>query len=482
MINLIKNELIKIAHKKFIYILSIIVLVVLFCSVNFEKNYINNDNQIYLENDYNYYKNNLENYDLSSREEAVLYAEDLSMLQTLEFLKKYDSKSPEYYYIDTEVNGALNQLNYAKYVTKISDDISNYQIIYENMLNKLNNFNWKNDLIEEREQYRKQIIEIENAMNISGVDTLTLEKEIKLLQINIKAINYRIDYEIPYAYTDTSQLIDDYLSSANNYFSVKNKEKMYKNRDELLQSREILSKYKISEYKLENKMIYDGTKNELGELIISLFKYVDTIILLVIIIISGAIIADEFNKGTIKQLLIKPYSRVEILTSKIIAAILFLFLFLIFYYMVNIFAYCYLYDDFSIIFGNTIVYNFDTNKVEIINLIVYCLVNFIAIFPQYLIIFLIVLFVGVFSTNVVAAISSGLGVFFLSDVLSYSVSQKIASWIPILCWDFTPYLFGGISANGYATFSKSAFICLVTIILLLIGTYLIFKNKDIKNQ
>ena len=40
--------------------------------------------------------------------------------------------------------------------------------------------------------------------------------------------------------------------------------------------------------------------------------------------IAAAIVSEEFNKGTIKQLLVRPYSRTKILTSKIIVALIYI--------------------------------------------------------------------------------------------------------------------------------------------------------------
>ena len=43
-------------------------------------------------------------------------------------------------------------------------------------------------------------------------------------------------------------------------------------------------------------------------------------------------------------------------------------------------------------------------------------------------------------------------------------------------------MYGGISSNQYATFGKSLFIDILTFVVFIVGSYIIFKRKDIKNQ
>lgn len=54
------------------------------------------------------------------------------------------------------------------------------------------------------------------------------------------------------------------------------------------------------------------------------------------VMIAGAIVSDEYNKGTIKSLLITPYKRSTILLSKFITSILLTIIFIVFAYLMQI--------------------------------------------------------------------------------------------------------------------------------------------------
>mgnify|MGYP003309331160 CR=1 FL=1 len=112
----------------------------------------------YITNSYEMYKENLDSYDLTNREEAKMYAEDKAMVDTFALLKKYpDQDSGEYYYIDNEINQMLVQMYYAKYV---NNDLIEYEKQfkeYERMLDKLDDFDWRKFLKEEKTNYLNDI-------------------------------------------------------------------------------------------------------------------------------------------------------------------------------------------------------------------------------------------------------------------------------------------------------------------------------------
>ena len=89
---------------------------------------------------------------------------------------------------------------------------------------------------------------------------------------------------------------------------------------------------------------------------------------------------------------------------------------------------------------------------------------------------------GILTTSTVATISSGLGIYFLYDIFSLALKPKLLSFLPFYCWDLSPFMFGGLSENKYSTFGKSLIIDIVTVILLAVLSYVLFKKKEIKNQ
>ena len=97
MINLVKNELNKIFHKKGLYILLILVLGITFVSFLISKFTPEYDDSAYIEVQYKDYEEHLSEYDLSNREELRMYADDYAIYKELELKLDYpDSWGPEY--------------------------------------------------------------------------------------------------------------------------------------------------------------------------------------------------------------------------------------------------------------------------------------------------------------------------------------------------------------------------------------------------
>ena len=255
---------------------------------------------------------------------------------------------------------------------------------------------------------------------------------------------------------------------------------LIKNRNELITNREIVENYHVALYRLENDMI--ETDSFMLELITGTFAYVDPFIICAIVIIVGSLISEEFNKGTIKQLLTKPFSRSKILSSKIIAGLIAVLVFILIYELGYLILNCYEYNDFTSIFGNNVIYDFNLGKAREVSVLGQCLYGLITVMPAYLIIFFIVLLVGVISTNSVAAIASGFGVYLGGDLIALTMNPQMIAWMPFFTWDMSYYMYGGISGNQYATFGNALIVNVVTILILLVLSYVVFKRKDIKNQ
>ena len=443
MISLIRNELVKISHKKSVLVLSIVVIGLLIFSFIIEKSFVNNDFDS-VEQKYTFYKNELEFYDLNDEEELRMYVGDLTYFKMYELLLDYsDNESPEYYYIFNDIRPVLNNMYYAKYISKIDDEYQLYKKQYDEMIKKLENFDWEADLLKEKKEFEQQIEDLKNSVNIS-------KKEFEVLNYEIEAIDYRLKYKIPYSYSDASSLVEEYKSSAISYLNVDKDESSYNDRGELINKRELEKKLYISKYKLDHELFdYDN----------------DT---------SIQLIADV--------LLVRPFSRNKILVSKIIASFISFLLFVLFYFILNILYYMVLDNNFGIIFSNIIEYNYFTGSVFEINLLVYGLLNFVAILPCYLCLFAFVILMGVLTTNVVGAIASGLALLFIPSFIDVMLNNKIKSFLPLYCWDFTPYLFGGISSNPNSSLLKSSIVCLVFLVVVLVLAFVFFKKKDIKNQ
>ena len=95
---------------------------------------------------------------------------------------------------------------------------------------------------------------------------------------------------------------------------------------------------------------------------------------------------------------------------------------------------------------------------------------------------LFTILLSVITTNTSGSIVSGLVLFGVS-VLMYDLIFLEELWfLPFIHWDFSSYLFGGLHWYEFASFELSLMVVLITIIIILILTYILFNRKDIKNQ
>ena len=113
------------------------------------------------------------------------------------------------------------------------------------------------------------------------------------------------------------------------------------------------------------------------------------------------------------------------------------------------------------------------------------LVNLLSILPAYLIILTITFFISIVTTNSAVSIAVGFLTFFFGNILNQMASvfnTRILAFIPTMCWNFNEYLFGGIPAYKYSNLPTSIIVSIITFLVFLIGSFIIFQKKDIKNQ
>lgn len=477
MINLVRNELTKIFSKKAIYIYTILVLLLMIGLSVLNKNFVADNGY-----DSSYIKmlqDGLKVYNLEDEQELKMFVGDKVVLDIYELSKSYDDKSPEKYYIDNYIEPLLREKYNYEYFLKDMESVKLVQSQIDERIKELDNYDWEKFIREDKTLIENEIKEVEQLLLVDSNDK-ELIRQLESLKVKLWCLNYRLDNEIPYSYENKSSLVDEYESSYLRYQESVKDESLLKNHTDLLEKKEVEEQYYVSLYKLENKIFDEDA--ELIDYFVYGFNYVDGLIICAIIIIVGSLISEEFNKGTIKQLLTKPYTRGKILTSKIIAGLIAVFVFIVIYDLCYILVNCYEYDNFTTIFGNNVVYDFNIGKVREVSILSQCLYGFVSVLPAYLIIFFLVILVGILSTSSVAAMISGFGLYLGGDLISLALSPKQLALMPFFTWDLSSYMYGGLALNEYATFTSSLIVNIVTILLLVILSYVFFKRKEVKNQ
>jgi len=199
---------------------------------------------------------------------------------------------------------------------------------------------------------------------------------------------------------------------------------------------------------------------------------------------SAGIISSEYSKGTIKQLLLTPYTRTQILISKYITCILMslftIFITIIMEVVVGLFTF-----SLSTINIPVVIYNFNNNIIETYNVFNYLLIVILSKLPMIILIISIVLLISVITAN--NALSTVFGIILyiatpiVSSIATYS-KLYFLNYLILPHWDFSKYLFGMISENANINLKMSIIVSIIYLIITIIPSFIIFNRKDIKNM
>lgn len=236
-------------------------------------------------------------------------------------------------------------------------------------------------------------------------------------------------------------------------------------------------------------MIKTNKNHEKAGVKISLESSLDIIVFLSIlsIIIAGGIVSSEFQKGTIRLLVVRPNKRWKLLLSKFIA---FLLITLIIVLITT--AVCILANGFVYGFGD-----YATNALIVKNGSVVEINYICSILKEALLLSIPVFFVGVgtfmLSTITVnTAMSVGLG---MCVMFAYPIAIELLALlhVPFIDLLFLPYIdfatiidaetlsYMSLSLGSYMSFSKAILVLVIWSILFYFLSNLVFVKRDIKN-
>ncbi|MCR4580997.1 MAG: ABC transporter permease [Bacilli bacterium] len=464
---LVKNELYKIFHKKGIYILFIVFASIYLLSGILTKISTNGvmDNLVI-----SVARENLDVYDKDNPEQAAAYVELKIEVDKYDLVSELNPNytSPEYYYIMNEMTPYYREAYTDKYVKKDEEAAAISQKKLNEAIEKARHYDWKELVNKNIEETKANELLSESTKN-----------EI------LRVLQYRLDNNIPYTYKGGSQDLEEYVGQLAEYELMSKDDNAYITYEAKLQKRNVESKMAILKYKIDNKLItdMDDTSGTAQQSFINIFGNVSIFLIVCILMIAGSILSDEFNKGTIKQLLTRPYCRSKIFISKFIASFITTVGFVIACAVVA----CLLTGIFTGTFGTladpVLFYNFNTQSVVSLNTITASLLSFAAILPEILILILFAMLISATICNTTVAVVLGFVLSFSAELFVMFINKvKLLSYFPVFNWDLTPYLFGGLNDIQALTFTKAIIVDVVTVIVLFVASLIIFKKKDVKNQ
>lgn len=487
MIKLIKNELFKIFHKKSIYVLAGIMFAFVMLnnivykvfyddSGNFSDQALNDSSW-----EIEYYSQELKNLDVnkeSNKEEYVSYktSYDVAVLHS-----SYQIGTWQYNLIDNRLYDIIYNINYYTYIEKNDKLLKEYQDKYDYYINSFENNNFKVFIKEELDSIQKEIntLEKEKKTITSTKRLKEIEDSLNILYIKREMINYRISNDVPYSNSYLNTAIEDYIDTYT-YLNNINVDSLSYN--EKIEYNNNLSQNATSKYIIDNKIDLNQ-ENTVRNNLMCIFNSYEILIVILIIIISGTIISNEFNKGTIKNLLIRPYKRSTIFISKYISSFIILILSIIYLVSLELIVGGILFglDSLNI---PIVVYNFTTSSLVEYNIFTYLGILILAKMPLLILIMTLSITLSTITLNSPISIAVPILGYTFSGIigsLAMSFDLKWMKYFPTMNWDLTEYLFGGLPAFQYTSLSHAIIISIIYFAIMFTLSIIVFNKKNIKN-
>ena len=368
--NLVKNELIKIFKKKTIYITMVVIFLLLIfmnCMFKYANSGSEYDYYLYNENYINSLRGELETLNPEKSTDVTTYINLLSEIQLSEMMEQHKDAEWKLAIINERIAPYITERNTYQYGAEKNEvQVQEINQEIDALLAKIDENDWKYFAREDLAKAEQQIEEL-NAQKEQTEDKAVLENietELNSVQMEKEIAEIRLNKEIPYG--------TDYLNRAiSNLQTASSSLANYKNIDELtylekLEYNSYLEEQAESRYILETGRDIHNT-NTLKGILENFYSQFGIFLIVVVVMIAGTIVSEEFNKGTIKLLLVKPYTRNKILMAKAITTLTMIIFIIVVTLVMQILIG-------GIIFGfdslsePVVAYNFNTNTMEEMNI------------------------------------------------------------------------------------------------------------------
>ena len=481
--NLIKNELTKIFKKKSIYIILFVTLAFVILSNCMYKYFYNDGNYSYYSDSYvEYAQKELKELDPDKPSDTKMYIEYKTVLDVNEMMKQYDKEAWQIQIISSRIEPYVTERNTYLYGAEKNETQANKinEQINE-LLEKLKNDDWKYFANEELKLAEEKVKTLEETIK-NTVDKQKLENlkiELANAKIDLEVAKYRIEEDIKYGYDYMNVAISNYQQYGYNIIQMDNSNIELTHQEKKDYNKAVENK-EISKYIIENHVDVEKT-DDLRGILSRFFNEFGLFIIVIVVMVAGTIVSEEFSKGTIKLLLVKPYNRNKILLSKFITVLIMIaFSFVILIGMELIVG--------GLIFGfeslqiPVVVYNFNTNMIQEINVFAYLGTQIIMVLPSVILIATLAFSLSTIFTNSPVAIALPLLGYMGAAVINQLAMQYNVGFLKYfvtLNWDFTQYLYGNVPLMEGLTSEFSIVICLLYFLIMMIPTFMVFKRKNI---
>ena len=477
MSNLIKNELTKIFHKKAIYIILIITLGFMILNCVLTKIFENDNTYDY---DTEFYEEQLSYLEKNNPEDREQYIALETEIEVTKLIQKYGADSWQNYVINQEGYTIIQNM-------KSNEENEEYKKEYEDFIEKLDKGDWRYFAEEELDETNKQI----EAMSNSGVESTS---ELENLKNTKQALEWRLEKNISYETSNLNTFIQEWTYSKNRIYDYEtNAKTQTMSYEEEYEKQETVATAALMEYAITNE-IRDVSSNYINNTyvlatdanreLINVFSSYSLFIIIAIVMIAGTIVSEEFSKGTIKLLLIRPYKRTKILFAKFITCLIILALTFITVTVLQfiIGGITYGFSDYS---SNVIIYNYNSDNVQTVGLIQYVLLTAVAKLPMFILLMTLAFALSVIFNNSPLAIALPLlGIMGAELINQFAYQFEKARFLMYFVtpnWDLSIFLFGKLPKFEPISLPFSIIICAIYFIIMLVVSWIVFKKRDIKN-
>lgn len=484
MINLIKNELTKVFKKKTIYILLIITLGYVLLS-NFIIKYTDNDHvrYYYYEGDIPYYEDALASLDPNNPTDYPQYLEYERQLEAMKLTKEYGNNSWQAYVINTKLISYIDVMIEHEYTNEVTEEAYNESTEkYNEGLKRMKADDWKyfvtNDLEDINNSLKSQYQLRDSTDNTEAL--ASINRTIQNLELEKQINEWRLEKNISYAPSALNSSLENYQSYQTSVNEYANTDISKLSDEEIQYYKSSLEQAALNKYYIENNI---SIENDNRNILLNLFNNYELFILIIAIVIASSIVSEEFSRGTIKLLLVKPYNRTKILISKFIVCILILILAIIFLALSQLIIGGFIHG-FDSLSTPAIIYNFETHSIQTMNIASYVSLIGLCKLPIYLLLTTLAFACSTIFTNTALAVAVPFLGYIASSLINQFALLYDLKWIIYFVtpnWDFTQYLFGGAPMFEGLTATFSLVICLAYLFIMLAISTVVFKKRDIKN-
>lgn len=482
MSKLIKNELIKIFSKKSMIVIGVIILAIIigFNVLNKISQNMSNSYSAYSEGYIQYLDEELSNLDPNKPSDINKYVETKSQKDLATLAKDYKETSWQAEVIGTVISPIIEEMNNYEYIDKNNEALTTSKAQYDEMLTALKNNDWKYFANKELDSLNTQIEEL-NALIAQDSENEDLKTQLKSLELQKEVVNLRLDKNINYGSDNYKSIaVQNYRMYMGNYIqSSQGKNLTDEDKSEINGYLENANLYK---YDLYNDTEYQNTATANYTFQNSIGTYI-AIIVMVVVIVAGVSISEEFNKGTVKLLLVRPYSRTKILISKLIAVFITMLIttvaILLLQFIIGGIVY-----GFGTYMMNVVQFDFTTNSIITLNIFAYLGLIFICKLPIFILIGTLAFALSTLFLNSPLAVALPILGYMGSDVINMIAISYKWDWVKYFVtpnWDLSQYLFGGTPMFSGISIEFSITICAIYFVIMIVASIVSFKKRNIKN-